>query len=80
MYTTLARSEDRIMIPNNGVPSAVVVPVRLMQAILDAAGSPTRSSRRSARSPENTRSSTTEAAPGVGVPSGDHDTSITQSV
>jgi small conductance mechanosensitive channel len=28
MYTTLARGEDRIMIPNNGVLSAVVVPVR----------------------------------------------------
>jgi small-conductance mechanosensitive channel len=28
MYTTLARGEDRIMIPNTGVLSAVVVPVR----------------------------------------------------
>jgi small conductance mechanosensitive channel len=28
MYTTLARGEDRILIPNNGVLSAVVVPVR----------------------------------------------------
>jgi small-conductance mechanosensitive channel len=28
MYTTLARGEDRIMIPNNGVLSAVVVPLR----------------------------------------------------
>jgi small-conductance mechanosensitive channel len=28
MYTTLARGEDRIMIPNNGVLSAVVVPIR----------------------------------------------------
>ena len=28
MYTTLARGEDRIMIPNNGVLAAVVVPVR----------------------------------------------------
>ena len=28
MYTTLARGADRIMIPNNGVLSAVVVPVR----------------------------------------------------
>jgi len=27
MYTTLARGEDRIMIPNNGVLSAVIVPV-----------------------------------------------------
>jgi hypothetical protein len=27
MYTTLARGEDRIMIPNTGVLSAVVVPV-----------------------------------------------------
>jgi small-conductance mechanosensitive channel len=27
MYTTLARGEDRILIPNNGVLSAVVVPV-----------------------------------------------------
>jgi small-conductance mechanosensitive channel len=28
MYTTLARGEDRVLIPNNGVLSAVVVPVR----------------------------------------------------
>jgi small-conductance mechanosensitive channel len=28
MYTTLARGEDRIMVPNNGVLSAVVVPIR----------------------------------------------------
>jgi len=28
MYTTLARGDDRIMIPNNGVLSAVVVPLR----------------------------------------------------
>ena len=28
MYTTLARGDDRVMIPNNGVLSAVVVPVR----------------------------------------------------
>jgi small-conductance mechanosensitive channel len=28
MYTTLARGEDQIMIPNNGVLSAVVVPLR----------------------------------------------------
>src|SRR5205807_5266110 len=28
LYTTLARGEDRIMIPNNGVLSAVVVPLR----------------------------------------------------
>ncbi len=28
MYTTLARGEDRILIPNNGVLSAVVVPLR----------------------------------------------------
>jgi len=28
MYTTLARGEDRILVPNNGVLSAVVVPIR----------------------------------------------------
>jgi small conductance mechanosensitive channel len=28
LYTTLARGEDRIMVPNNGVLAAVVVPVR----------------------------------------------------
>jgi hypothetical protein len=28
MYTTLARGEDQIMIPNSGVISAVVVPLR----------------------------------------------------
>src|SRR5205085_3158111 len=28
MYTTLARGEDRILIPNNGVLAAVVVPLR----------------------------------------------------
>jgi small-conductance mechanosensitive channel len=33
MYTTLARGEDRIMIPNNGVLSAVVVPVREPSAV-----------------------------------------------
>jgi small-conductance mechanosensitive channel len=33
MYTTLARGEDRIMIPNNGVLSAVVVPVREPQSV-----------------------------------------------
>src|SRR5205807_7404189 len=33
MYTTLARGQDRIMIPNNGVLSAVVVPVREPQAV-----------------------------------------------
>lgn len=33
MYTTLARGEDRIMIPNNGVLSAVVVPVREPQGV-----------------------------------------------
>ena len=33
MYTTLARGEDRIMIPNNGVLAAVVVPVREPQGV-----------------------------------------------
>ncbi len=33
MYTTLARGDDRIMIPNNGVLSAVVVPVREPQPV-----------------------------------------------
>jgi small-conductance mechanosensitive channel len=33
MYTTLARGQDRIMIPNNGVLSAVVVPVREPQSV-----------------------------------------------
>jgi small-conductance mechanosensitive channel len=33
MYTTLARGEDRILIPNNGVLSAVVVPVREPQSV-----------------------------------------------
>lgn len=28
LYTTLARGEDRIMVPNNGVLAAVIVPVR----------------------------------------------------
>ena len=28
LYTTLARGEDRVMVPNNGVLAAVVVPVR----------------------------------------------------
>jgi small-conductance mechanosensitive channel len=28
MYTTIARGEDRVMIPNNGVLSAVIVPLR----------------------------------------------------
>jgi small-conductance mechanosensitive channel len=33
MYTTLARGEDRIMIPNNGVLSAVVVPILEPQSV-----------------------------------------------
>jgi small conductance mechanosensitive channel len=33
LYTTLARGEDRIMIPNNGVLAAVVVPVQEPQAV-----------------------------------------------
>jgi small-conductance mechanosensitive channel len=33
MYTTLARGEDRIMIPNNGVLGAVVVPVLEPQGV-----------------------------------------------
>jgi small conductance mechanosensitive channel len=33
MYTTLARGQDRILIPNNGVLSAVVVPVREPQSV-----------------------------------------------
>jgi small conductance mechanosensitive channel len=33
LYTTLARGEDRIMIPNNGVLAAVVVPLREPEAI-----------------------------------------------
>jgi small-conductance mechanosensitive channel len=33
MYTTLARGEDQIMIPNNGVLSAVVVPLREPEAV-----------------------------------------------
>jgi small conductance mechanosensitive channel len=33
MYTTLARGEDQIMIPNNGVLSAVVVPLREPESV-----------------------------------------------
>jgi small-conductance mechanosensitive channel len=33
MYTTLVRGQDRILIPNNGVLSAVVVPVREPQSV-----------------------------------------------
>ncbi len=33
LYTTLARGDDRIMIPNNGVLSAVVVPLREPEAV-----------------------------------------------
>jgi len=33
MYTTLARGQDRILIPNNGVLSAVVVPIREPQSV-----------------------------------------------
>jgi len=33
MYTTLARGQDRVMIPNNCVLSAVVVPVREPQSV-----------------------------------------------
>jgi small-conductance mechanosensitive channel len=33
MYTTIARGEDRIMIPNSGVISAVVVPLREPESV-----------------------------------------------
>jgi small conductance mechanosensitive channel len=33
LYTTLARGDDRIMIPNNGVLSAVVVPLREPESV-----------------------------------------------
>ena len=64
MYTTLARGHDRIMIPNNGVLSAVVVPVREPQSVdvLVRLGSGVRPSQVQALLDERIRTPTRSAA------------------
>src|SRR5437588_6341839 len=64
MYTTLARGQDRVMIPNNGVLSAVVVPVREPQSVdvLVRLGSGVRPSQVQALLDERIRTPTRSAA------------------
>jgi small-conductance mechanosensitive channel len=64
MYTTLVRGQDRILIPNNGVLSAVVVPVREPQSVdvLVRLGSGVRPSQVQALLDERIRTPTRTAA------------------